>query len=212
MSHAENAPARRARNGPRGGGLNLDDLVRATLRLVREVGADRLTMRQLAEELGVTPMAAYHYVKSKDELLELAADAVTVAAKDASSGEMSWDEQLRANAHATFRAVSQYPGLGAFLLERPLSPAARASYRRTVQMLEAAGLSRRDAELAQGTFHTYMFGLLGMESRFRPLKRRHRSGSAPDAILVDIGVDEFIDFGIDLLVDGIRRRMGRPAD
>lgn len=212
MSHVENAPTRAGRSTTRGGGLTLDDLVQATLRLVRDVGTDRLTMRQLAEELGVTPMAAYHYVKSKDQLLELAADAVTVQARDASFGDMSWDEQLRASAHATFHAVSQYPGLGAFLLERPLSPAARVSYHRTVEMLEAAGLSRRDAELFYGSFHTYMFGLLGMESRFRPLKRRHRAGPTRDAILVDSSVDEFIDFGIDLLIDGIRRRMGTPAD
>ncbi|MGW4071376.1 TetR/AcrR family transcriptional regulator [Nocardia grenadensis] len=39
-------------------------------------GLDAVTMRRLATELGVAPMAAYRYVTGKDELLELMVDFV----------------------------------------------------------------------------------------------------------------------------------------
>ncbi|RDI45359.1 TetR/AcrR family transcriptional regulator [Nocardia mexicana] len=39
-------------------------------------GLDAVTMRRLAAELGVAPMAAYRYVTGKDELLELMVDFV----------------------------------------------------------------------------------------------------------------------------------------
>ena len=41
--------------------LTRDDVVGAALRLTREVGLGGLTMRGLADALGVTPMAAYHW-------------------------------------------------------------------------------------------------------------------------------------------------------
>lgn len=42
--------------------------------LLAECGADRLSMRQVAVRLGVSPMALYNHVQSKDELLALLAD------------------------------------------------------------------------------------------------------------------------------------------
>ena len=61
--------------------LSQERIVAAALAVAKRVGFDRLTMRALADELGVTPMAAYYYVSSKDQLLELVADAVASDAK-----------------------------------------------------------------------------------------------------------------------------------
>ncbi|KPI04378.1 regulatory protein TetR [Actinobacteria bacterium OK074] len=43
-------------------------------RIVAEEGVDRLTMRRLAKEIGSTPMALYHHVRDKEELLLLLLD------------------------------------------------------------------------------------------------------------------------------------------
>jgi TetR/AcrR family tetracycline transcriptional repressor len=51
-------------------------LLEATLRIIDTEGTDAVTMRRLATELGVSPMAAYRHVQSKDELLRLAAAAI----------------------------------------------------------------------------------------------------------------------------------------
>jgi hypothetical protein len=118
----------------------------------------------------------------------------------------SWATSIRRRAHATFHALSAYPGLSTFVLERPLGRQFRDGHRRDIEMLRAEGLSERDAQLVQASFHTYMFGLLGLEARFRPLKRGGRRGGEHDAILVDVDIDEFIDFGIDLVIEGLRSR------
>ncbi|MGW3205177.1 TetR/AcrR family transcriptional regulator [Streptomyces sp. NPDC001135] len=50
------------------------EIIRTALRIVTEDGVDRLTMRRLASEIGSTPMALYHHVRDKEELLILLLD------------------------------------------------------------------------------------------------------------------------------------------
>ncbi|MEU8870554.1 TetR/AcrR family transcriptional regulator [Streptomyces javensis] len=67
MSHSSaprKAPGRPAR-------ISREDIIGTARRIVTEEGADRLTMRRLAKEIGSTPMALYHHVRDKEELLLL---------------------------------------------------------------------------------------------------------------------------------------------
>src|SRR5436190_3495185 len=89
--------------------LSQERIIAAALRVAKRVGFDRLTMRALAEELGVTPMAAYYYVKSKEELLELVADSVAAAEPPLPAG-LPWDEQLKLRAFDLFDRLVRYPG------------------------------------------------------------------------------------------------------
>ncbi|MEQ4720508.1 helix-turn-helix domain-containing protein [Nonomuraea sp. B19D2] len=50
------------------------DIVSAAHRIIDEEGVSGLTMRRLAREVGTTPMALYHHVQDKDELLQLLLD------------------------------------------------------------------------------------------------------------------------------------------
>ncbi|MYW16149.1 TetR/AcrR family transcriptional regulator [Streptomyces sp. SID161] len=50
------------------------EVVTAARRIVDADGVDRLTMRRLATEIGSTPMALYHHVRNKEELLVLLLD------------------------------------------------------------------------------------------------------------------------------------------
>ncbi|MEU1824733.1 TetR/AcrR family transcriptional regulator C-terminal domain-containing protein [Streptomyces abikoensis] len=54
--------------------ISRDEIIGAALRILDEGGVDRLTMRRLATEIGSTPMALYHHVRNKDELLVLLLD------------------------------------------------------------------------------------------------------------------------------------------
>ncbi|MCX5265833.1 TetR/AcrR family transcriptional regulator [Streptomyces sp. NBC_00199] len=57
-------------------------------------GLDAVTMRRLATELGVAPMAAYRYVTGKDELLELMVDFV-YAELELPDGKKGWRATMR---------------------------------------------------------------------------------------------------------------------
>jgi TetR/AcrR family tetracycline transcriptional repressor len=68
MSERQGAPRRRR--------LSRERVVAAALQIVDRDGLDGLTMRALGRELGVDPMAVYHWVPSKDDLLDLIVEAV----------------------------------------------------------------------------------------------------------------------------------------
>ncbi|WP_406348354.1 TetR/AcrR family transcriptional regulator [Streptomyces sp. NBC_00144] len=68
--------ATRTRRTDQPAGLDLDKITAATVRLLDSEGLAKFSMRRLAAELGVTAMSVYWYVDTKDDLLELALDAV----------------------------------------------------------------------------------------------------------------------------------------
>ncbi len=76
--------------------LSESAILDATLALIRRNGADALTMRQLADELGVSAMASYYYVESKDALLRRVGDYVYASVEVPSKGSGIWYERLRA--------------------------------------------------------------------------------------------------------------------
>lgn len=53
------------------------EIVETARRIVDAEGVDRLTMRRLAREIGSTPMALYHHVRDKEQLLVLLLDDYT---------------------------------------------------------------------------------------------------------------------------------------
>ncbi|MCV7066678.1 helix-turn-helix transcriptional regulator [Mycolicibacterium farcinogenes] len=55
-------------------GLSRDKIVAVGLEMVNQRGADALTMRGLAQALGVTPMAIYNHFDDKGDLLRAIAD------------------------------------------------------------------------------------------------------------------------------------------
>lgn len=59
--------------------LDPDVMVSTARRIVEEEGVAALSMRRVAKELGSTPMALYHYVQDKDELLILTLSGTAAA-------------------------------------------------------------------------------------------------------------------------------------
>ena len=56
--------------------LNRDRVLSAAVALADETGIDALSMRRLAQELGVVPMALYKHVADKEELLDGMVDVI----------------------------------------------------------------------------------------------------------------------------------------
>ena len=50
--------------------LGRDKIVSGAVELADEIGLDPLTIRRLADHLGVRPMSLYHYVSSKDDIVD----------------------------------------------------------------------------------------------------------------------------------------------
>ena len=73
--------------------LTRDDLVRAALGLLDDVGFDGLTMRNLAERLGVQAASLYNHIRDKQDVLTLVADAISGEVQRPTAGR-PWREVL----------------------------------------------------------------------------------------------------------------------
>jgi len=93
---------------PASPGLGREVLVRSAVALLDADGLERLSMRRVAADLGVTVGALYWYVATKDELLELALDDVLgEAPSPAGSGE--WRGALGAHAKRLRELLLRHP-------------------------------------------------------------------------------------------------------
>jgi AcrR family transcriptional regulator len=183
------------------------DVVAAALRLARQVGLDRFTMSQLAEELGVAPMTAYHHVANRTELVQLVVEDLLHHVDIPGADAGPWDTRLKLLESSVRRELGGIPGI-----RTGISPDGSDASQRladaVLAILAEAGFDETTCLLAYGALFTYMVGQLdldvaterGRESddalRFAELTER-TPASGPTA-------DEFFDFGFDLLLCGLR--------
>ena len=93
--------------GPR---LNRDDVLRAALDLLNEVGIDALSTRRLADKLGVQSPTLYWHFKSKAALLDAMTEAIVLAHHthaQPAAGE-AWQDWLMADGRGFRRALLSY--------------------------------------------------------------------------------------------------------
>ncbi|MGW2086499.1 TetR/AcrR family transcriptional regulator [Streptomyces sp. NPDC001880] len=107
------------RNGRRGGArrstpLSQETIVEAALRILDSEGPRQLSMRRLAKELSITPMALYHHVRDRHELLLL---LVASRSQGHARPVLPEDprERLLAAAQLLHDVLAQYPFLNEIL-------------------------------------------------------------------------------------------------
>ena len=88
--------------------LNRDRILRAAVTLADGAGVEGLSMRKLAQELGVVPMALYKHVGSKEELLDGMIDIV-VGEIDPPSSDGDWKPAVRDRILSARRALLHHP-------------------------------------------------------------------------------------------------------
>lgn len=213
------------------GGLSADTIVEAGLRIARADDLERLTMKRLAEELGVTPMAVYRYFRNKAELVDAILDRfVHEAAVTRDAGDPSdWQTWLRRTFGAMHRALVDTPGVLTYLGNaQRFGPGAFETLDETLGVLRGAGFGDRAAVEAYMTLTSYTVGAAGMEAAWRrgresdrrPVaERRARArielASAdrfPHAAelatqLAHITSEPPFAFGLDLLLESLARRL-----
>jgi AcrR family transcriptional regulator len=95
--------------------FDLVDLAAAALDLVSRDGWSALTIRAVADELGVTPMALYRVVPDADALRLTVADAAAAPVQPELGGT-SLDTALHDWAIAAHRHLAAHPGLAAYVI------------------------------------------------------------------------------------------------
>jgi AcrR family transcriptional regulator len=105
-------------------------IVAAAVRIADAEGVEAVSMRRLAEELGVATMTPYTHVAGKDELLDLMRDVVAAEILIPEPLPEDWREALGSIAHRTKDAFEAHPWV---LDARPRYPRARINHLRHIE-------------------------------------------------------------------------------
>lgn len=198
-------------------GLTGDIVVAVASDIVAREGVEGLTMRGLARLLGVTQMAAYHWVGNKEQLLQLVTDHVESQVSIPEEDCGPWNVRLATLMRDHIAAFSKYPGLGAFIVNYPTEGVTRTNSTRIARakfdILMQAGLTFDDAMLAYAALVSYMVGrfvVVDVHEHVQPSLRLEAVMGLPPVFRWR--GEDYVDFAIDTILIGIADKFGLPYE
>jgi AcrR family transcriptional regulator len=148
--------------------LGVDAIVRAAVELADADGLAALSMRRVAERLGVGTMSLYTHVPGKAELLDLMLDTAygelpvseqSVSGGPATGDPPGWRDRLAAMARANWALYQRHPWLLQVATSRPpLGPHATAKYERELAAVEGLGLTDVEMDSVVTLVNSYVHG------------------------------------------------------
>src|SRR4051812_13325929 len=146
--------------------LTTEDIAAAALDLVDRDGLDALSMRRLADELGVGTMTLYGYFRSKSELLDALMDVSVTVTGDELPDAGSPRARIAALARTMRDWLERHPALVQIRMQQPMTRQRQfAVTERVMQALVDAGLDREQAARAFRVLFTYVFGFVAFSPR-----------------------------------------------
>jgi AcrR family transcriptional regulator len=219
--------------------LTRERVLRGAVAVADAGGISGLTIRSLAKELGVKPMAVYHYVANKSEILDGIVDVVFTEI-DLPPRDGDWQNQIRQGAASARGALRRHPwALGLLESRKTPGPATLRHHDTMIGTLRAAGFSVEATAHAYALIDSYVYGFALQEAAlpfdgpetvadvaepmigdFDDGEYPHLMEMATDFILqpgYDFG-DEF-EIGLNVILDALtrslpdvkRRRPPRPS-
>jgi len=148
--------------------LNRERVLRAAIALADERGADALTMRKLAAELGVEAMSLYNHVANKTDLLDGMIDIV-FGEIDAPSPGGDWKAELRKRATSTRAALNRHRwAIGEMEGRSNHGPNNLRLHDAVLGCLRAAGFSVELTVSAMSVQDAYIYGFALQQSDLTP--------------------------------------------
>ena len=203
--------------------LTRERIVEAALHVMDTEGLEAVSMRRVAREVGVEAMSLYNHVRDKEDLLEGMVEEIMGTFPDLGEpADGDWLAYGREIARGWRAMLKSHPGAIQLFAERkaPLhTPDALRPADRALGALMGAGLSSRDAVQAFHTIGGYIFGYVMMEtgqlfgddtSPELPVEvgAELPSISLCAPFLHDCDFDEQFEFGLDLMLEGLRAKIG----
>jgi AcrR family transcriptional regulator len=212
---------------PRRVRLSRDRVLRAAVVLADDAGIESLSMRRLAQELGVVPMALYKHVANKEELLDGMVDVV-VGEIDPPVGGTDWKSAVRQRILSGRRALLRHPWASRVLESRTNpTPLVLGYMDSMIGMFRVGGFS---VDLTHHVMHTLGSRIYGftqelfedspsvdpatqatmppeMARRYPYITELVTAVYHDEASVVGSGCDDQFEFefALDLLLDGIER-------
>jgi AcrR family transcriptional regulator len=199
-------------------------VLQAAVAVADEAGLEAFSMRGLAQELGVVPMALYKHVANKDELLDGMVDIV-FGEIELPSENLDWRSAMRRRATSTREALKRHSWAIGMMESRHPGPANLRNHNAVMGCLRKAGFAFEMAVHAYSVQDAYIYGFALQEkdlafetpdSAGEAARRRAATIGALDDYpylaeiatkLPESGYDSAVEFawGLDLILDGLER-------
>jgi TetR/AcrR family transcriptional regulator, tetracycline repressor protein len=226
-------PRGQAPRGPRGPkgrqALTRERILHAGLRVIDQEGLEALTVRRLAQDLGVDPMSLYRHFENKEALLTGLADALW--AEVAVPDDPGWEAILRSLARSLRSVAHAHPQAYILLCQCPSLPTAvLCLFHGALVRLQQSGFERKRAAETLNAVLSYAMGYATMELAAQPLRAPTPPTQTPATdferiaqvmraiprdtppqlaevaylMCVDCDLDAQFSFGLDLMLTGLR--------
>jgi AcrR family transcriptional regulator len=213
--------------GGRRARLTRERVLRGALSVADARGLGSLTIRSLAQELGVKPMSVYHHVASKEEILDALVDMVFSEIQLPIPGR-EWRSELRSRADSARRILARHRwAIGLLESRRRPGPANLRHHDTVIATLREAGFSAEMTAHAYALIDSYVYGFALQEAAL-PFEGRDSVGDVAEPIMELMGAGEYphlVDmatsyylrpgydfadefrFGLELILDGLERSL-----
>jgi TetR/AcrR family tetracycline transcriptional repressor len=150
------------RTRPRGS-LTREEIIKEALALLEQQGPGALSMRRLADRLGVAPNALYYRVRGKADLIDGLIDQV-YAGLDLDPDPGDWTQQLATLSQAIRAHLLAHPAVVPFALQQPgLGPHGLRLGEAIYNVLRPAGFSDQAVVGTVYALLTYILGFVALE-------------------------------------------------
>jgi len=212
--------------------LSRQRVLGAAVVLADRGGVGSVSMRKLAQELGVEAMSLYHHVAGKDDLLDGMVDVV-FGEIELPAGETDWKAAMRRRALSAREALRRHPWATALMESRSTpGPANVRHHDAVLGILRNAGFSVELAAHAYSLLDAYVYGFALQETSL-PFSTPEETAEVAQAImagfpageyphLAEIAVEHVLKpgydygneyaFGLELILDGLDRALQAAAD
>lgn len=201
--------------------LSRERILQAAMRLADEGGIESVSMRKLAEKLGVKAMSLYNHVANKDATIDGIVDIVVSEIEIPGTG-IDWKTAMRRRANSAHEVLLRHPWAIMALVSRVNVGSAMLHYvDATLGCLYEAGFSLEMADRAWNAIDSHIYGFTLQELNF-PLETAEYSEAAknnisliPDRnypylnklayLVIDRSYDGIHDFefGLELILNGL---------
>jgi AcrR family transcriptional regulator len=143
--------------------------VAAALKVVETDGGVALTMRRVADEIGVSASALYGYVANKEELVQLVLEQIIGEVQLPEPGPADWQEFVKSFAREMLGLFRRHPGVAALTMGRvPFGPTMLAGGEYMLGQLRAGGLPDQVAAFV-GDLGSLYVGAIALEQDESPI-------------------------------------------
>ncbi|HZB31875.1 MAG TPA: TetR/AcrR family transcriptional regulator C-terminal domain-containing protein [Streptosporangiaceae bacterium] len=204
--------------------LTKDRIVRAATGIIEREGADALSMRRVAAELGVAVMSLYNHVPSKAALLDAVAERILAGMSVPAGPALHWTERARCLVRAFREVANDYPRSVTLVLTRKVdAPSGMRPVEHALAVAAEAGFDGETSVRIMRALLAYAIGAqmreVGALKMLDYLRKDDPTGGPPRLDFLDPGQfphvvalqqdllrhdpDTDFEFGLDLLLTAV---------